>query len=70
VVQIPLIMHLPSSIARTAGVNAEVIGFSTDITPTLYVALGYLHAAGHAADVAVAHRPGANFRRGGARRRL
>jgi len=34
VVQIPRIMHLPSSIARTAGVNAEVIGFSTDITPS------------------------------------
>jgi len=35
-------MHLPPSIGRTAGVDTEAVSFSTDITPTLYAALGYL----------------------------
>jgi arylsulfatase A-like enzyme len=40
VIQIPLLMHLPSTIRREA-VDADAISLSTDITPSIYALLGY-----------------------------
>jgi arylsulfatase A-like enzyme len=41
VLRIPLIMRLPPSMAAKLGVDLNAVAFSTDITPTLYAALGY-----------------------------
>ncbi len=40
ILEIPLILHLPSTMEITP-VDVDAIGFSTDITPTLYAVLGY-----------------------------
>src|SRR5262245_55770148 len=40
-VHVPLIIHLPSRIARQASVDADAVSQTTDITPTIYSALGY-----------------------------
>jgi arylsulfatase A-like enzyme len=40
VIQIPLLMHLPTTITP-GGIDRHAISLSTDITPTLYAALGY-----------------------------
>ena len=39
VVQVPLIIHFPASIADA--VDADAVSLTTDITPTIYAALGY-----------------------------
>jgi Sulfatase len=41
VLEIPLILHLPSTLVPRTQVDLDAIGFSTDITPTLYAVLGY-----------------------------
>ncbi|MEP6914895.1 MAG: sulfatase-like hydrolase/transferase [Acidobacteriota bacterium] len=41
IVQIPLIVHLPSALNRVASVDVDAVSLSTDITPTIYSALGY-----------------------------
>src|SRR4029453_4754963 len=41
VLQIPLVVHLPPAVARSAAVDVDAIAFSTDITPTMYTVLGY-----------------------------
>lgn len=41
IIQVPLIVHLPASIARTASIDADAVSLTTDITPTIYAALGY-----------------------------
>jgi sulfatase-like protein len=41
VVQVPLIIHFPTSIADAAAVDADAVSLTTDITPTIYAALGY-----------------------------
>jgi hypothetical protein len=41
VLQVPLIIHVPSSLKSAAKVDVDSIGFSTDITPTLYALFGY-----------------------------
>jgi arylsulfatase A-like enzyme len=43
-VRVPLIMHLPSRIARHAEIDADAVSLTTDIAPTIYSALGYLAA--------------------------
>ena len=40
VVQVPLIIHLPKPQA-SASIDGGAVAFSTDITPTIYAALGY-----------------------------
>ncbi len=40
VIQVPLFMHFPRS-ASTAGIDRGAATYSTDITPTIYAALGY-----------------------------
>ncbi len=47
VIQIPLLVHLPATSARRTA-DPEAISFSTDITPTIYAALGYQPAAANA----------------------
>ena len=47
VVRVPLIMHLPASLARRAAVDVDTLALSTDITPTIYSALGYAPVAGN-----------------------
>jgi Sulfatase len=42
VLQIPLVVHLPPAVARSAAVDVDAIAFSTDITPTMYTVLGNL----------------------------
>lgn len=41
IIQVPLIVHLPASMARTASIDADAVSLTTDITPTMYAALGY-----------------------------
>jgi hypothetical protein len=41
VVSVPLIVHLPAALAATTSADLDAVSFSTDITPTLYAALGY-----------------------------
>ena len=41
VVSIPLIVHLPSAIVGERAADLDAVALSTDITPTLYAALGY-----------------------------
>jgi arylsulfatase A-like enzyme len=45
VLQIPLMIRVPHSIAGRAMVDLDAISFSTDITPTLYTILGYAPVA-------------------------
>jgi arylsulfatase A-like enzyme len=45
VLQIPLMIRVPHSIAERAMVDLDAISFSTDITPTLYTILGYAPVA-------------------------
>ena len=41
VIRVPLIVHLPAALARRAAVDVDTVALSTDITPTIYSALGY-----------------------------
>lgn len=41
VLEVPLIMHLPQNVASDAAIDPDSIAVTTDITPTLYAALGY-----------------------------
>jgi hypothetical protein len=41
VLEVPLIVHLPRDVAAHASMDPGAIAFTTDITPTLYAALGY-----------------------------
>lgn len=41
VVRVPLIVHLPAAAAAARRVDPEAVALSTDITPTIYAALGY-----------------------------
>jgi membrane-anchored protein YejM (alkaline phosphatase superfamily) len=41
VMRVPLIVHLPMSIARTISADLTRVAFTADITPTLYALLGY-----------------------------
>ena len=41
VIRVPLIMHLPAALARTAVIDVDTLALSTDISPTIYSALGY-----------------------------
>jgi arylsulfatase A-like enzyme len=41
VIQIPLIVHLPSALGRMASTDVDAVSLTTDITPTIYTALGY-----------------------------
>lgn len=41
ILQVPLLMHLPPGARRDAALDPNAISFLTDITPTLYAALGY-----------------------------
>lgn len=42
ILQIPLIVHTPSGAAGDDAFDAGALSFSTDISPTVYAALGYL----------------------------
>ncbi|HUR35242.1 MAG TPA: sulfatase-like hydrolase/transferase [Vicinamibacterales bacterium] len=54
VVQVPLLLHLPAAQAATlAAADTGAVAMSTDITPTLYAALGYRPAT----DGMLAGRP-------------
>lgn len=46
IVQVPLVMHLPSSVGRSAAIDADAVSLTTDIAPTMYAALGYRPAGG------------------------
>jgi arylsulfatase A-like enzyme len=41
ILQVPLLLHLPRGVAREAVQDTDAISFLTDITPTVYAALGY-----------------------------
>ncbi|MGE3508504.1 MAG: sulfatase-like hydrolase/transferase [Vicinamibacterales bacterium] len=41
VVQVPLIVHLPAAQRDRGGIDPDAVALSTDITPTIYAALGY-----------------------------
>ena len=41
VIHVPLIVHLPAELARRAAIDVNTVALSTDITPTIYSALGY-----------------------------
>jgi hypothetical protein len=41
VIRVPLIVHLPAELARRARIDPDTVAFTTDITPTIYSALGY-----------------------------
>jgi hypothetical protein len=47
VIRVPLIMHLPAALARTAAIDVDTLALSTDITPTIYSALGYTPVPGN-----------------------
>ena len=40
VIQVPLIVHVPAALAARAAVDLEAVSLTTDITPTIYTALG------------------------------
>jgi arylsulfatase A-like enzyme len=40
IIQVPLIVHLPSALSATLHADTSVPAFTTDITPTLYALLG------------------------------
>jgi hypothetical protein len=44
VIRVPLIVHLPAELAARAAVDLDAVALSTDITPTIYSALGYAPA--------------------------
>jgi len=41
VIRVPLLVHLPAALARRAAIDVDTLALSTDITPTIYSALGY-----------------------------
>jgi len=41
VIRVPLIVHLPAELTRRATIDVDTLALSTDITPTIYSALGY-----------------------------
>ena len=41
ILQVPLLIHLPRGVEGGAALDPDAISFLTDITPTLYAALGY-----------------------------
>jgi arylsulfatase A-like enzyme len=41
VLRVPLLMHLPKALAGAVAVDPDAAAFLTDVTPTLYAALGY-----------------------------
>jgi hypothetical protein len=41
VLQVPLIVHLPAGLDRLASIDVDAVSLTTDITPTIYTALGY-----------------------------
>ena len=41
VIRVPLLVHLPADVRRHASIDVDAVAFSTDITPTIYSALGY-----------------------------
>jgi len=41
VIQVPLIVHLPAGTPRPISIDADAVSVTTDITPTVYAALGY-----------------------------
>jgi arylsulfatase A-like enzyme len=41
VLQIPLIMHFPRGVLDHQAIDPKAVALTTDITPTLYAALGY-----------------------------
>src|SRR5262249_53031262 len=41
ILQVPLLIHLPADAARSAPSDLDALSFLTDITPTIYAALGY-----------------------------
>ena len=45
ILQVPLIMHVPSWFRATHEADAAALAFTTDITPTLYAMLGHEPAA-------------------------
>jgi len=45
VVSIPLIVHVPPAVTARQAADVDAVAFSTDITPTLYAALGYAPGA-------------------------
>lgn len=46
VIQVPLFVHLPAALQRVSPpIDAGAVAFSTDITPTIYAALGYQPAS-------------------------
>jgi len=47
VIQVPLVVHLPAALARRAVIDVDTVALSTDITPTIYSALGYTPAPGN-----------------------
>ena len=67
IVQVPLIVHLPSSVARVAAIDADAVSLTTDITPTIYAVLGYDPVAAN--DLMGRPLIGANDRLSTARRR-
>jgi arylsulfatase A-like enzyme len=48
VIRVPLIVHLPAALARRAVIDPDAVALSTDITPTIYSALGYTPAPANA----------------------
>jgi hypothetical protein len=63
VLEIPLIIHVPAAIAGAANVDLDAASFSTDITPTLYAALGYQPRELPLMGLSLLGRPGADFLR-------
>jgi hypothetical protein len=61
VLEIPLIVHLPAAIARRTNTDPDAVSFSTDITPTLYAALGYEPRQLPLMGLSLLGRPGADF---------
>jgi arylsulfatase A-like enzyme len=41
---VPLIVHLPAAVARSAPLDPDAVSLTTDIVPTMYGALGYAPA--------------------------
>lgn len=44
IVHVPLIVHLPAAVARSASLDPDAVSLTTDIVPTMYGALGYAPA--------------------------
>jgi sulfatase-like protein len=62
VLEIPLIVHLPPAVARRVTIDPDAAAFSTDLTPTLYAALGYEpHATSSLMGRSLIGPPGTDF---------